>query len=42
MISLKEEIFPCSELTMISFIFRKIQELEKELEEVEAEVSPTL
>ena len=27
---------------MISFIFRKIHELEKELEEIEAEVSPTL
>ena len=27
---------------MISLIFRKIQELEKELDEIEAEVSPTL
>ena len=41
-ITLREETFPGNELTMISFIFRKIQELEKELEKVEAEVSPTL
>ena len=42
MTTLRVEIFPYRELTMISFIFRKIQELEKELEEIEAEVSPTL
>ena len=34
--------FSCSMLKAISFIFRKIQELEKELEQVELEVSPFL
>ena len=39
---LKEDFFSCHKLKVISFIFRKMQELQKELEQVELEVSPFL